>query len=255
MSSPSQPSGSASTGTTCVSASSSNAAAATTSAGSSTGNVERVLARAAPRPSCRRSGRGRRARRGCSSTPILSVDLGAARRRATNGRSTSPSSRPSCSSSRSQQQPGVGGQQVRDALRRGVRAVRRAERVVDVEVAAVGELARELRVVLRLARVEAGVLEHAHAARRASSSRSRACDRRHRERRVRPLRPAEVRADDDLARRRARAAAGASAAPPGSACRRRRGRPRAARSGRRGRGRACRRRRRPEPSAAYALNC
>ncbi len=38
--------------------------------------------------------------------------------------------------------------------------MRRAERVVDVEVAALGELAREAGVVLRLARVEARVLEH-----------------------------------------------------------------------------------------------
>jgi hypothetical protein len=59
-----------------------------------------------------------------------------------------------------EQQAGVGGQHVRDCLRRGVRAVSRPERVVDVDVAAVGELARVLRVVLRLARVEACVLEY-----------------------------------------------------------------------------------------------
>ena len=44
---------------------------------------------------------------------------------------------------REQEQPGVGGQQLRDALGRRVRPVRRAEGVVDVQVAAVGELARE----------------------------------------------------------------------------------------------------------------
>ena len=54
--------------------------------------------------------------------------------------------------------------------------------------------------------------------------------------------------------RRGRAAARASAATPGSACRRRPARPRAARSGRRARARACRRHRRREPSAAYALS-
>ena len=47
-----------------------------------------------------------------------------------------------------------------DADRRGVRAVRRAERVVDVEVGQRAEALGELRVVLRLARLEADVLEH-----------------------------------------------------------------------------------------------
>ena len=96
-----------------------------------------------------------------------------------------------------EQQAGVGGQQVRDALGRRVRAVRRAERVVDVEVAVRGELARELGVVLRLARVEARVLEHVDALVRQQLAEPRR-DGRHRERRVRPLRPAEVRADAHL---------------------------------------------------------
>ena len=52
--------------------------------------------------------------------------------------------------------------------------MRRAERVVDVEVAAVGELACEALVVLRLAGVEARVLEHVDAVVAAASSRSRA---------------------------------------------------------------------------------
>ena len=62
-----------------------------------------------------------------------------------------------------EQEAGVRGQQMRDRLGRRMRAMRRAERVVDVEIAAVGELARERLVVLRLARIEARVLEHAHA--------------------------------------------------------------------------------------------
>ena len=62
---------------------------------------------------------------------------------------------------REQQQPRVGRQEVRHRLGRAVRAMGRAERVVDVEVVAVGELARVPLVVLRLARVEARVLEHA----------------------------------------------------------------------------------------------
>ena len=60
-----------------------------------------------------------------------------------------------------QKEPRVGREDVRDALGRRVGAVRRAERVVHVEVVAVGELPRELGVVRGLARVEAGVLEHA----------------------------------------------------------------------------------------------
>ena len=121
-----------------------------------------------------------------------------------------------------QEQPRVGGQQLRDALGRGVRAVRRAERVVDVEVAAVRELAREGRVVRRLARVEARVLEHLDAlVRRAARAGARATGAIA-ERRVLALRPAEVRADARPPPRRARAAARASAARRGSACRRRR---------------------------------
>ena len=129
-----------------------------------------------------------------------------------------------------QQQSGVGRQQVRDGLGRGVRAVRRAERVVDVEVAAVGELAREALVVLRLARVEARVLEHVDALVRQELSQPRR-DRRHRVLRavLLRLRPAEMRADAHLGRAAPRAAARASAARRGCACRRRRARPRAAR--------------------------
>ena len=59
-----------------------------------------------------------------------------------------------------EQPPGGARQQVRDALGAGVRAVRGAERVVDVDVGELGERARELGVVARLARLEADVLEH-----------------------------------------------------------------------------------------------
>ena len=64
-----------------------------------------------------------------------------------------------------EQQPGHGRPQVlRDARRRRVRPVRRAERVVHVGVAERGELARQSGVVLRLAALPAGVLEQQHAA-------------------------------------------------------------------------------------------
>ena len=60
-----------------------------------------------------------------------------------------------------EQQARVGRQEVRDRLRRGVRPVRRAECVVDVQVERARELLRGLRVVRRLAREEARVLEDA----------------------------------------------------------------------------------------------
>ena len=52
--------------------------------------------------------------------------------------------------------------QRRDASCRGMRAMRRAERVVDVGVAELGELLAKRRVVLLLALVEAQVLEQKH---------------------------------------------------------------------------------------------
>ena len=73
-----------------------------------------------------------------------------------------------------EQQAGIGRQEVRDSLGRGVRAVRGPEGVVYVEVQPRRELAREHRIVLGLTRVEARVLEHADAPVAASSSRSRA---------------------------------------------------------------------------------
>ena len=72
-----------------------------------------------------------------------------------------------------------------------------AEGVVHVEVEAVGELAREARVVARLAGVEARVLEHADPLVRQKLAEP-GLDGLHRERGVFALRPPEVRADDDL---------------------------------------------------------
>ena len=99
---------------------------------------------------------------------------------------------------REQQQPRVGRQQMRDRLGRAVRAVGRAERVVDVEIVAVGELARVPLVVLRLTGVEARVLEHAQPVVRDELAQA-ALDRS--DRVLLPvllgLRPPEVRADGD----------------------------------------------------------
>ena len=74
-----------------------------------------------------------------------------------------------------------------------------AEGVVDEEVAALRELAGDLGVVLRLAGMEAGVLQHLDPLVREE----RAQVLSHRldpERRVLALRPAEVRTDTDLGR-------------------------------------------------------
>ena len=101
---------------------------------------------------------------------------------------------------RSQQQPGVGGQQVRDALGRRVRAVRGAERVVDVDVAAAASsransgsffVSRGLKRVFSSTRI-AFVAAAARAAARATGAIAYA--------RSSPLRAAEVRADDHLGR-------------------------------------------------------
>ncbi len=98
------------------SASSANAAAPTTSIGSSTskssGFSSRSCSAILPPISTvsARPPRLLRARRACRRPSRR-------RRSSTNGRSTSPSSVPRCSSSVEQQQPGVGRQQVRDAPR------------------------------------------------------------------------------------------------------------------------------------------
>ena len=96
-----------------------------------------------------------------------------------------------------QQQPRIGREELRYSDRRRVRAVRRAERVVDEQVEAVGEPARGFRVVLRLAGIEARVLEHADALVRQELAQP-GRDRRDREGRVLAFRPTEVRADDHL---------------------------------------------------------
>jgi hypothetical protein len=62
-----------------------------------------------------------------------------------------------------EQEAGVRGHKLRHAYGGSVGPVSRAERVVDEQVPVRGELTRELGVVLRLARVEARVLEQAHA--------------------------------------------------------------------------------------------
>ena len=139
-------------------------------------------------------------------------------------------------------------QELRDALDRRVRAVRRAERVVHVDVGERRQLRRERRVVLLLLRVEAEVLEQDDLAARRARASTAACavapdavvGERHRaaeQLRERAatgcdgvlwvrlaLRPAEVRGEDDR-RARARARTRWSAATRGCACRRDRRRP------------------------------
>ena len=74
-----------------------------------------------------------------------------------------------------------------------------AEGVVDEEVAAVRELAGELGIVLRLAGMEAGVLEHLDPLVREERAQVLA-HRLDPERGILALRPAEVRTDTDLGR-------------------------------------------------------
>ena len=249
MSRPSQPSGSASNGATCVSASSANALAATTSVGSTTGNESGFSSRSSSAILPPTSTVVRAAAEVLEHAELV-LDLGAAGDE--HERPLDLAEQPAeVLELGEQQQPRVGRQQLRDADGRGVRAVRRAECVVDVEVASLRELARELRVVLGLAGVEAGVLEHLDPLVREQPAQVLA-HRLDPERRVLALRAAEMRADADRSRRRARAAARASAARRGCACRRRPRRPRAERSGRRGRGRPCRRRRRHGPSGRHS---
>ena len=150
-----------------------------------------------------------------------------------------------------EEQPRVRGQQPRDALGRRVRPMRGAEGVVDEQVPAFGEPTGRLGIVRRLARIEPRVLEHLDALVRKELAEPRG-DRRDRERRIRPFRAAEMRADRDVRRaaieqilqRRQRRA---DARVVGDLAR-----PRAGRSDRRARGRACPRRPRHEPSGAGA---
>ena len=104
-----------------------------------------------------------------------------------------------------EQQPGIGGEKLRDGHRRGVRTVHGAECVLDEQVVAGGELARKALVVLRLPRMEARVLEQVHARARlleadvvAERVGQPLGDRTQRQLRVGPLlRAAEVGADVD----------------------------------------------------------
>ena len=80
------------------------------------------------------------------------------------------------------EQAGVGRQELGDADGRGVRAVGRAEGVVDVDVGVRGELRRELRVVGLLLGVEAQVLEQEHLARSQARLTASSCRRRGRRR-------------------------------------------------------------------------
>jgi hypothetical protein len=97
------------------------------------------------------------------------------------------------------EQARVSGQEARNALRRGVRPVSRAERVIDVEVAVGRELAGVLGVVRLLARVEARVLEQAQPLVGQELGEPRP-HRLHGERGIRALRPPEVRHEHDLLR-------------------------------------------------------
>jgi hypothetical protein len=126
-----------------------------------------------------------------------------------------------------EQQAGGARQQPGDPVRRGVRAVRGAERVVDVGVGQVGVALRQLGVVLRLALLVADVLEHHDVAVRDAVERlgERHVDAeqlaralRHRlqaELGLAVLRPAEVRGEDEpgpaLAQRLQRGKRGADA--------------------------------------------
>ena len=158
MSSPSQPSGSSSYGATRLSASSSNAAAATTSLGSSASYGSGFSSR-----SCSAIFPPTRTR----VRPLpevhehaeLVVDLRAARDEHERPLDVAEEP-PEHLELLLEEQPGVRGQQVRDALGRRVRAMRGAERVVHVQIHPLGQPLRRLRVVRRLARVEARVLEH-----------------------------------------------------------------------------------------------
>ena len=98
-----------------------------------------------------------------------------------------------------EQQARVGRKQLRDPDRGRVRPVDRAESVLDEQVTPLGELARELRVVLRLAGVEARVLEDVDPLVRKQLAQPPRHGR-HRQGGVRPFRAAQVRADRHLRR-------------------------------------------------------
>jgi hypothetical protein len=193
MSSPSQPSGRSSYGVTRDSASSSKAVAATTSVGSSTSKSSGFSSRSSSAilpPTSTVSAR----RAELPQHAELVLDLGPANDE--HERPLDVAEQPAeVAELVEEQQPRVGGQDVRDGLGRRVGAVRGAEGVVDVEVAAVGELAGEALVVRRLARSKR---VFSSTSTRSSSRSSWSRSRRARSgRRVLALRPAEVRADAD----------------------------------------------------------
>ena len=245
MSRPSQPSG-ISSARIVGSPPRANAAAARTSTGSSTGIEERVrLPHLLGHLAADDTGSARPPR--LLEHAELVVDLGAAGDE--HERALDLAQQPAQVLDSARAAAGIGRQEMSDA------SVEPCARCAEPKASlrrgrCLGELARELLVVLRLPRVEARVLEHAQPAsgtaragalQPARSSTSPVLVR---------LRPAEVRAHARPRPRRGRAATRASAATRGCACRRRPRRPRAARSGRRGRARACRRRRRHGRSAA-----
>ncbi len=96
-----------------------------------------------------------------------------------------------------EQEPRIGREEMCHTLGRGVRAMGRAEGVVHEQVSSVGELPGERRVVRRLAGMEAGVLEHGEAFVRKQLAQPR-LDGSHPIGIVVALRPAEMRADDDV---------------------------------------------------------
>ena len=116
--------------------------------------------------------------------------------------------------------PGVGGKLVAETFSRRVRAMRGRERVVDPDVAELGQRGDEGRIVLFFAGMEAGVFETQNVAglhggdralgrladavvgefhRALDDARDLGGDRLERLFRVAPLRPAEMREQDDLA--------------------------------------------------------
>jgi hypothetical protein len=89
---------------------------------------------------------------------------------------------------RGHQLAGVRGQIVRDPYDGCVRAVGRRERVIDVQIAVGGELARELRVVLLFLGMEPHVLQQKHLPDLKAAD-GRLCHRTHAIRRERHLAP------------------------------------------------------------------
>jgi hypothetical protein len=98
-------------------------------------------------------------------TPILSWTF-APPRIATKGRSGLAERLPQVAQLFLHQQACDGGQVVRDAFSGGVRAVRRAERIVHIDLAQPRQRTRKLRVVRLLLRVEAHILQQRDRVRR-----------------------------------------------------------------------------------------